>query len=646
MSDYDDAVAGVAAGLTVHEPAFSIPVGIVDDYRSMALGEISATIDAAGVPEVASQRGRLIVHGYAGSGKTELIHRVFRRVVGDGGYATLVRLRELTPIRADWDALQGSPPAQISLLLSKVAQPPVEEADISQIAAPFFVLVDGLDEVPKPIAVPVLNALDDLAARVPNVVVVVTDRFTSRPIDSRRWTIASLRPLEAPAAGELLDYDSGEVPPLLRIPVFADLALQGQVEADAGDDRRTMVSLIRPYLAGEIGDDVLPAVADAAFDVFAASQSRIFPIEPFQEIAGGLATQSAIDKGVIRVDGSDASFVHNLVHDYLAAYSLASHPERWNQNGFDAVAFKASSFDVLVLCAEVLAEREAGEQIELFVQQLYDWSFYAVGFVLARCVSVGSEALPGEVFTAVESMLAERRWDLVASTAGRVEDALRLIGNQTAVELLALENLLELQTWVAGQPGSASWYQIWRELFLTPPSAAVDVDFVTAVNDALSISGWTAANVVKRTNPTDAAEEHLRSLVSDVDGTVRWRAAHALGAFPTPANVDALFNVLSADPYPWARYGAIRSLIEQAARADAPELRSAIIERLVDHSKVIAEQPLLVTELSDCVVVTNPPEDWVQSLRPLLKAMWAASSGENQQLWDRTELRLEAADVA
>jgi len=435
------------------------------------------------------------------------------------------------------------------------------------------------------------------------------------------------------------------VPQLLFVRGLVDLVLQGRGRIDLDiNSHRTMASFIGPYLATEIESEILETVAEAAFDVYAQARARVFPLVEFEAIAGSGATAHMIDTGVLVVIEETASFAHNLVHDYLAAYYLAGHDDRWDQGGFDAVSFRAASFDVLVIAAEILADRGDTERIEVFVQQMYDWNFYAVGFVLARCVDIGSQAIPHDMYIAVETMLAERRWDLVVATAKRVTNALHLIGDTSAHELLGLADLDELRAWVESQHGDATWFHQWRDLFLTPSGTPVDDEFVALISDPLSIRGWTAANVVKRTQPSDAAERQLRSYLVDgaAANSVRWRAAHALGAFPTPENSDLLFSVLTDDPNVWARYGAVRSLVEQAARTQDVDLRRQIIERLATKANVISEDPSLLVELSRCLVLSRPPKGWATELRPLLGELWNLSSGERQQLWEQIATQAEA----
>ena len=91
--------------------------------------------------------------------------------------------------------------------------------------------------------------------------------------------------------------------------------------------------------------------------------------------------------------------------------------------------------------------------------------------------------------------------------------------------------------------------------------------------------GWTIANVLKRLKLSSSEQWHLRKHVRDRAVAVRWRLAHVLGSFPTLNNFDVLKNLLTGDPDAWVRYGAVRSLVEMAARGSA-SIRKRVFEFL------------------------------------------------------------------
>src|SRR6185369_16186165 len=112
--------------------------------------------------------------------------------------------------------------------------------------------------------------------------------------------------------------------------------------------------------------------------------------------------------------------------------------------------------------------------------------------------------------------------------------------------------------------------------FATPRGSALSDDDLAAIEHEDSLIGWTVANVAKRTTISESQAAMLRRLLQNAeDPIVRWRAAHVLGAHPSEDNVTALLDALN-DPYHWVRYGAVRSLIELAARSS--DLRPRIFE--------------------------------------------------------------------
>ena len=207
-----------------------------------------------------------------------------------------------------------------------------------------------------------------------------------------------------------------------------------------------------------------------------------------------------------------------------------------------------------------------------------------------------------------------------------------------------MNNLAELQGWVRTHQSSTPWFLTWKELFLLAPGSPVGADFVSQIADPQSIQGWTAANVIKRSTPDSNALEALRKLLNSPTSSIRWRSAHALGAFPDDQNARALLEVLTEDPYAWARYGAVRSLVEQASLTGPGELRNRIIKSLVDQVALILNDERLRLELQRCLEVEPVPEMWATSLDPLLTALWDGSFGELQLYWERLANKLEVQE--
>jgi len=636
----------VANHLEIARPEFNLKLGVAETYDALLGRSYSSIVSANELLSTAQETGRLLVHGYAGSGKTQLLHRLYRHIVADGKFAVLIRLRDLVAEEKGWNDVPDNLRSQSQMLLAR-AEPPTDETSVRSIPSTLFALVDGLDEVPSELAVSVLGALDALAQRLPNLVVIVTDRFSVRPVSPETWRLASILPLGENDLPPLPQRNQDVNQRLLTIPLFVDLLAKGEVSlSQLRAPQVSIAAILNDLIERSIPADEVGRVSHAAYSTFADARSRVFAINWLTEAAGAAAVDRLMQKGLLKVEGERASFTQNLVHDYLAARYFASNPSLWNQRGFDVVSFTGASFDVLVLAAEVLATGSDEGLSERFIHQLYDWNFYAVGFVLARSIAVGSHVISRDTTLAAEAMMTERKWDRIVSTRTRVIAALRIIGDRNSSELLSLKDFSQLREWVAAREGSTSWFAAWRKLFLVPHGTSVDVDFVNAIEDPESILGWTAANVVKRTAPSIEALNRLREMLSVGTDTVRWRVAHALGAFPSRENFHPLVQMLGSDPYPWARYGALRSLVEQASLTDAGPLREEIIQGLADNVGVILSDQRLRIELERCLEVDPIPDGWARSLDPLISALWDRTSGELQFLWERLASKLSEKERA
>ena len=153
------------------------------------------------------------------------------------------------------------------------------------------------------------------------------------------------------------------------------------------------------------------------------------------------------------------------------------------------------------------------------------------------------------------AMLAERRWDPFRATAQQVSDALALFPSGTADSFLDAPDLASIFELVRSliSEGSSLWK--WANVFTHQIGSPVSDDDMVALEEGDSLMGWTMANVLKRSMLSDRQLARLTGILANgPDPTVRWRAAHALGAHPAQIDVDALFRALD-DTYHWVVYG-------------------------------------------------------------------------------------------
>ena len=184
-------------------------------------------------------------------------------------------------------------------------------------------------------------------------------------------------------------------------------------------------------------------------------------------------------------------------------------------------------------------------------------------------------------------------------TRRRATDALLLIRSDLArrfADAPDLETILgELEKISTG----ADWFRQWRDLFVRRSNATLTAPELDALGSDDSVIGWTAANVARRMNLTEADVARLRARLSGAPGTVRWRIAHVLGAFPSPENFSTLLQLLDDPSDQLVQYGALRSLAEMAARSSRSDLREAIVTALL--ARTLMSHPVVYEGSSDPV---------------------------------------------
>jgi hypothetical protein len=339
------------------------------------------------------------------------------------------------------------------------------------------------------------------------------------------------------------------------------------------------------------------------------------------------------------VNKTSAQFNHHLIHDYLAAGYVAAHDELWSAETLDVLSFKGGSFDATAAVLEAL-EPSASDR---FLRTIYDWNLYAAGYALAEV----EERQPGKVSPDMEeivcAMLAEKRFEIFAPTAQRAVDALLMIKAPRPKGYLEAETFDDVVALVQHHSGASDEFQRWRALFTRMKPAPATREETSLLTDADSVVGWTAANVLKRLEVSEEFQLHIREMLRVANtSAVRWRAAHVLGSFPSDANCGALVSSLIApDEDIWVRYGAVRSLVEQAVRADS-EFRTTIFEHLRTNLLDILAEPRLTEELLNSLRVRKDaqPREWSTFSLRLLRDM--LPHAENQA----DEERLRQAAIA
>ena len=619
------------------EVQFCIQTGWAQEYGQVFSEHFDHVLEEEKILDTVLDGGRAILSGRAGDGKTWLLRRLYKQILDRGKIPIFLDLTQWTG--GDYEDWQGWTSGGVSdaadFLIRRFSGLDLGAIELDRLPPDLskLLLVDGLNEITSPVGAQVLQLLDELVRDQINLSVFVADRLVRRELPNpTRWSIGILLPLTVKEVSKHLKSNIETEPGgVLTCPFFLDARLRYHVEGL----RRSQAS--QNYLINHAGvqEGELDRVAAAAFDAYQRARSRVFDRAEFAELAGEPA-MTALESSNTLVSASNDKrhFLHHILHDYLAARFVANlRTLRWTPQTLSELSFDSSSFDAVELVFEQLDEDRADQ----FLRQLYDWNLYAAGYALARardtdaCVGV-------ETRTLIFAMLAEKRFDTILATREKADDALALMQLSDARPFRDAQSLEAVFAAVDVIESSEPWFNKWKDLFRTGLVSELTIETLASIRMRDSITGWTVANVAKRSK----VHAHTPYLLSDwvqdePNATVRWRIAHVLGAFPTMRALETLVRLLDHDPDDSVRYGAIRSIVELASLA-GQEIRNVAGEAIKVRSEVISKQPRIVAELRTCLLLEteNAAPDWMLFVKQVVRAFFAeAESTSERDLWRR-----------
>ncbi|TPL38883.1 HEAT repeat domain-containing protein [Mesorhizobium sp. B2-4-6] len=619
------------------EVQFSLRTGWARDYSDLFAGTYSETIDENRILDSVLAKGRALLCGRGGDGKTWLLRRLYRKAHKQGILPVLIDLRQWTG--ADYDKWKEWTSKEIGdaadFLVRSFGQLRVGAAEIDRLPPGVrkILFVDGLNEITSTVGSQILQLLDEMVREQINLSVLVVDRLIRRDLpNAPRWSLGMVLPLTDAQVrqhlGRAADPGFGDI---LSSPFFLDAAMRYGL----GATRRAEASEEFLLVHGGLKPNDLDPVAAAAYDAYRSSRSRVFDRSQFLQIAG-VEPVAAMERSQTLVSTGDGKcyFRHHLIHDFLAARHFAQWPtENWTPQCLSELTFEASSFDAV----EMVFEQLPAERADPFLRQLYDWNLYAAGYALAQARE--ADAIVGtEMRTMIFAMLAEKRFDRVLATRQKANDALSLMQLSDARqfrEARSIDGLFEALTAIES---AETWFNTWRGIFCLTAQSALGNETLSAIRAADSIVGWTVANVARRTILEVGTSGILASWLADEqNSTVRWRIAHVLGAVPDAVAAEKLFELLDSDPDGSVRYGAIRSIVELASRAEG-ELRKAVGDGIGGRASAISNQHKIAAELRSSLLLD--PEvtsvDWLPFVAKVVRALFlSVESTADRDVWRR-----------
>lgn len=568
-----------------------------EDFESL-LGQRSARpISEREVVDLALERGRVLIQGPAGAGKSLLASQIAsgdeRRIVAIDA-SDFVETVSNAIGAAFWlmEAVGGTEPG-------------------------FVALLDGLEAVSDEQFEWLVDAVDDYARDETRVGFIVFDRVQRRSISLRRWALVSLTGLEgSQIADAAIDWRN--------FAIYQHLQ-RGRSGA------ASPVELFRTAFEGALnGAGIgLPDLAAAQLSArlqatTGARDAMALPQISSRTVASlttaGLASGDQAHEG--------AMWRHRLVSLFLEASELVRREDIWGRETFRQLTDDGTQFDVLAFALDLLPDDAIGS----FTRAVDDWSYVAGGRMLAYD-SQTAHRVPSDLQLALLLLMGRRQFSEIPATRVLARDILLEHQSEVAREILdtrSASQLIELAR--VGPESPSDWWLQWLDLFAPPKSLGQELRQVAAIESRDGVLGWTAANSLCLQPLRPQAREQLFQLAVDSGSeTTRWRAVHAISGTARPEVAALAMEIFDLDPSRWVKYGALRSAILVTARLRSAAKRRDAVAELVERSLTILGTPRLLDITESSLLVEDPPEGWLNDIGPLIESLWANSTSVAEQ---------------
>ncbi|WP_327317841.1 NACHT domain-containing protein [Streptomyces sp. NBC_01235] len=599
---------------------FSLTIALPDSYDQLISGQWDRVAPEEELAQLAIDSGRVLLSAEAGSGKTHLLARAGSSAAGgaDNVIPIWIPLRDLP------SAIRSTAPESFVQALIGLSRPSVKPVLTSSSEVPtLLLLADGLNEIPRELSQPALDALDELARRFPFISVIVTERLVRRPVPLDRWSLATVLPLSKAqvekfwSATQKVGRPSNATLELFKNPFFLDKATTFHLTDGSA------AKMIESYFSkmARVNDAGLNMLGEVCYASYSRERGMLIPLADFADRVEPSLFETLKENELVRTSSTFVWFAHHLFHDFLASRHLVRHRSSWGPEAFDVVTTGAASFDSLRLAVDQIHDPVVADD---FVRLVYDWNYFGAAYSL----------VPGRVTREMQvellAMLADKRWDPVAATVQAVTDALRLNGSATAKKMLAASSRTELFRVIEEVPSFNPSFIRWRTIFTFQDGEYVGADIVESLASNDPIEAWTLANVLRRCRLTTEGEKKLLSIARHESSVTRWRVVHVLGLHPSRATAEVVESLI-VDPDRWVRYGAVRALVEVAANTDDSSLRSQIVAWLGEQIAADSLDTKMLQELARVLDVRPQPLDWPQAVAPLVQQLASTSRNSFQQ---------------
>jgi hypothetical protein len=214
-------------------PVFQLNIGWATSYDDLFAKRVRQTPEAD-VLQTAVAKGRVLLTGRGGGGKSCMLRRIARQALDQGVVPVLVDLRNWTGADYQkWVLWTASGLGEgAAYLFEHFASPPTSllALDLLPPNIKKLLIVDGLNEISGPVGQQILTLLDDVVRDQIGTSVIVSDRLVRRELPSQhRWALGHVLPLSQEEIAKhyaSIDTASASDRETLSSPYFLDVAIK------------------------------------------------------------------------------------------------------------------------------------------------------------------------------------------------------------------------------------------------------------------------------------------------------------------------------------------------------------------------------------------------------------------------------------
>lgn len=601
---------------------------------------VDGTLDIYSFLEELQSNRKVLLKGYAGGGKSEIVKRLATLLVADGTIPVIINLKPWNKETSEeFDGADTLEKRMKIILKYSLLSPSVEY--LESFGQSYCLIMDGLnevsggsygDETPRAI----IRTLEDYLQQYQSSSIFMTDRLANREILAN-WLTGELLLVDDEEVKTIIDeefkgksdYDSlsPKNRDILKIPYYLDYVLKVgnpeiASEAKAHEEHFKNIG---------ITNEELDELSKNIFESCEKTGGLSILQEDMEELEDIMPKLN--DAGIISKDENVYLFDHQLKHEYLFSRYLSRNPSKWDSKSFDMVTLESNSPESIFMTLEQI---EGSEKADEFLLKVYDWNWN----ISIKCMSIDSKNSEKKFSDGMTgcllALLGIKKLDRVYGTSQSAIQSLESFESPIAKEIAQANDLNQLFEKTSNVNSEYSWFGDWKKLFLKGRDSQFEEDEINMIQSPISLIGWTATGVLKDSKLNEENQLQLRTIYrasnseESLHGTRRWRIVHVLGRFPSEKNIELLFGALQNDEYHWVRYGAARSLLESAAIC--PELRKNIIEKITGLLPSL--KPNIVEEIGKTVFHLDAGDEWKADVADLLQKAKDSQHDSSKGKWE------------